>query len=323
MTLYLSSELPTVYADMNVYRYVGCGDIFIHEPERFIWVYSNVHLDEISRSGNKDALEGMRLLRAVEIADVLSEKFLSIGNLTLRDYINPTDRFEQYLEAIAGYEDLDNSLIEFIIHLFGADNFQELSMSSSQLYEEVEHLTRIVEDDRRVKLLERATATSERWQSFIKENLNEQIPIDNTRKAFGITSEHRKNIEKDDFPIDTLWRLIAPLIPNVNLNQFFGFNPIYEIENGQHTQHGSTSGAHILLNMLGISPDKGLSKREKIKNIMSDGQHIGMASYCNVLVSADTALINKAKCIYNHLGGITDVLHFNYQKDYVLNLKIK
>jgi len=74
--------------------------------------------------------------------------------------------------------------------------------------------------------------------------------------------------------------------------------------------------------MLGISPDKGLAKRDKIKNIMSDGQHVGMASYCNALLSADQRFSNKARAIYTYLGNITNALSFEYQKGYVLNLGI-
>jgi len=75
--------------------------------------------------------------------------------------------------------------------------------------------------------------------------------------------------------------------------------------------------------MIGISPDKGLAKREKIKNIMSDGQHTGMASYCNALLSADRGIIDKARCIYTYLGNITTPLHFNYEKSSELNLGIQ
>lgn len=48
------SVLPAIYADMNVYRYVAYNEIKIVEPERFKWVYSHVHLNEVIRGNNKD-----------------------------------------------------------------------------------------------------------------------------------------------------------------------------------------------------------------------------------------------------------------------------
>lgn len=307
---------------MNVFRYLACGDISILEPERFKWVYSHVHLDEIHRNGNADALEGMRLLKAVEICDVLNQDFQSECNIVLRDYIDPFLRYEQHLEAIAGYEGAADHIIEHLIRSFGADNFKELSQTPEQMRNEIERITSIIPDGRRETLVEQASLVSKEMQDSIQKYLKSRMPIDKTRSAFGITSEIRKAIEKSEFAIDEVWELISPSIPNVKKDRFFGFEPIPNIEGIQHTQHGAISGAYIVLNMLGISPDKGLAKRNKIKNVMSDGQHAGMASYCNALVSADRGIINKSSCIFSYLNNVTRALHFEYQKGYQLNLVV-
>lgn len=323
MNSYLVTKLPTIYADMNIYRYLACGDISITAPERFLWVYSHVHLDEIHRNGNHDALEGMKLLRAVEICDVLDSQFKSVGNVTIKEYVDPRARYEQHLEAISGFEDVSDHMTEHLIRFFGADNFKELNKTPDQMRQEIERITEIVDDERRAKILDKAARVSEEMKESIEKNLKDQMPIDKTRNALGITSESRKSAAKSNSPIDEVWELISPSMPNISKDQFFGFEPIPGIEGVQHTQHGAISGAHIVLNMLGISPDKGLAKREKIKNIMSDGQHTGMASYCNALVSADSALINKARSIYTYLNNITNALNFTYQKGYVLNLGVE
>lgn len=324
MNSYLVTNLPTIYADMNVYRYLACGDISVTDPERFIWVYSHVHLDEIHRNGNQDALEGMKLLKAVEICDVLDNQFQSAGNIVLKEYVDPYSRYEQHLEAISGYEDVSDHMVEHLIRSFGADNFKELSKTPDQMRQEIERITQIVDDERRTQILDKAARVSEEMKESIEKHLKDRMPIDKTRNAMGITSESRKNAEKSCSPIDEIWELISPSMPpKITKDQFFGFEPIPGIEGVQHTQHGAISGAHIVLNMLGISPDKGLSKRDKIKNIMSDGQHAGMASYCKALVSADRAFINKAGSIYTYLNNITNALNFSYQKGYVLNLGVE
>lgn len=323
MNSYLVTKLPTIYADMNVFRYVAYGDILITNPHDFTWVYSNVHLDEIHRNGNMDALDGIKFLKAVEISDVLNANFQSVENIVLREYIDPYDRFQQHLEAISGYENINDHIDEYLIRFFGADNFEELSKAPDKAHEEIDRLTSIIDYETRKKLLEKSSTASEEIKNVIENNLKDRMPIDKTRNAFGITSEHRKILEKSHSPIDDTWDLISSSIPNITKNQFFGFEPIPGIEGVQRTQHGVISGAHMVLNMLGISPDRGLAKREKIKSVISDGQHTGMASYCNALVSADNAFSNKARSIYTHLGNITNVLHFEYQKGYVLDLGIK
>lgn len=322
MNSYLVSDNPIIYADMNIYRYLACGDISIREPEKFIWVYSHVHLDEIHRNGNTDALKGMRLLRAVEISDVLNEEFQSVGNIVLRNYTDPYARYEQHLDAIAGYEDVADHMVEYLIRSFGANNFQELSETPDQMRKEIEEITSIIGDGRRQQIIEKASVVSGDLKASIEEHLKERMPIDKTRKSFGITSEARKNIEKSSSAIDKVWDLISPSTPNITKDQFFGFEPIPGIEGVQHTQHGAISGAHMVLNIIGISPDRGLAKREKIRNIMSDGRHIGMASYCSALVSADKGIVNKAMCIYSYLKNVTNALYFEYKKGYELNLGI-
>ncbi|NJI24199.1 hypothetical protein HA451_14260 [Aeromonas veronii] len=322
MNSYVVSDKPIIYADMNVFRYLACGDISILEPDRFKWVYSHVHLDEIHRNGNRDALEGMALLKAVEICDVLNQDFQSEGNIIIRDYMDPYSRYEQHLEAVAGYEGAADLMVEYLIRSFGADNFKELSQTPEQMRNEIERITSIIPDGRREDLVEKASEVSKEMEVTIEKHLKNRMPIDKTRSALGVTSENRKAIEKSESAINEVWDLISPSIPNVTKNQFFGFEPIPGIEGVQHTQHGAISGAYIVLNMLGISPDKGLTKRDKIKNIMSDGQHAGMASYCNALISADRGIINKSSCIFSHLNNITNALHFEYQKGYQLCLGV-
>lgn len=322
MNSYLVSDKPIIYADMNVFRYLACGDISVLEPERFRWVYSHVHLDEIHRNGNQDALKGMALLKAVEICDVLNQNFQSEGNIVIRDYIDPYSRYEQHLEAIAGYEGVADYMVEHLIRSFGADNFKELSKTPEQMRNEIERITSIIPDKRREDLVEKASKVSREMEVTIERHLKNKMPIDKTRSALGVSSEARKAIEKSESAIDEVWELISPSILSVTKNQFFGFESIPGIEGVQLTQYGAISGAYIVLNMLGISPDKGLAKRDKIKNIISDGQHAGMASYCNALVSADRGIINKSSCIFSYLNNITNALHFEYQKGYQLSLGV-
>lgn len=322
MNSYLVSDKPIIYADMNVFRYLACGDISILNPEQFKWVYSHVHLDEIHRSGNKDALEGMELLKAVEISDVLNQEFQSEGNIIIHDFIDPFLRYEQHLDAIAGNEDAADHMVEHLIRYFGADNFKELSETPEKMQTEIERVSSIITDERRETLIDKADMVSNEMKNTIEKHLKNRMPIDKTRSALGITSEDRKNIEKSKSAIDEVWDLISSSIPNVTKNQFFGFEPFPGIEGIQHTQHGAITGAYIVLNIIGINPDKGLAKRDKIKNIMSDGQHAGMASYCNALVSADRGIINKSSSIFSYLNNITNALHFEFQKGFQLSLGV-
>lgn len=323
MSSYFMTDTPTVYTDMNVFRYLACGDIQIAEPNCFQWVYSHVHLDEVYRSGNTDALEGMKILRAVEIADISDEKSQLSGKVELKNYLDPYKRYDQHLENISGYEGMNDALEEYLLRLLGADNFNELSQSPDRMYENIERLTANIEPKVRDELLKKAEIAFDKMRFSINTHLKDRMPIDETRKAMGLTSEKRKDIVGSQSPIDSIWNVVSSSMNGVTKDQLFGFEAIPGIEGlqQQDIQHVRIARAHMVLNMFGISPDQGLSKREKIKNIMSDGQHMGMGSYCVALLSADRRFCDKARMIYEDQDNITQVLHFEFKKDMVIRLK--
>jgi len=172
----------------------------------------------MARSGNTDALDGMKALGAVEIAEELDQRFQPTGNIVLRGYVDPHLQYRQHLEAISGYEGSIDGIVEVLIRLFGADNFAELGEAPTHLQQFVDHVT---------------------------------------------------------------------------------------AEGMQHTQSSAICRAHMMLNLVGLSPDGGLAKREKIRNVISDGQHLGLASYCNAFLSADQACCSKAQMIYGYFGSAT------------------
>lgn len=324
MSIYIGSDLPTVYADMNVFRYVAYGELVIEGSEQIRWVYSHVHLDEMVRGGNTDALDGMRLLKAVEICDVLNEQFESVEDIRLRGYLDPCERYQQHLEAIAGYENSDDLMIEHLLRIFGADNFKELSLTPEMLRNEINRLTSAVDAETRGELAARAKAVSADMEESINMLLKERRPIDQARLEMGLTSSARAEAARSDSPIDALWEIISPSMGDIPKDQFFGFEPSPAIQGLPHTQHGALGSAHTVLNLLGLSPDRGLANREKIRNIMSDGQHVGMASYCNSLLSADKRFCDKANAIYTYIGSKTRALWFQYKHEgCVIRLGIK
>jgi hypothetical protein len=324
MNIYVQSDLPTIYADMNVFRYVAYGELEIEDPERFRWVYSHVHLNEVARSGNTDVLDGMKLMKAVELCDVLDKKFKSVGNIILRGYVDPNERYHRHLEAIAGYENSDGLMVEHLLRMFGADNFDQLSLTPEMLRNEIDRLTTEVDADMRAELVARADAVSTDLQESINKHLKERRPIEQARLKLGLTSSARVEAARSDSPIDAIWQIIGPCMGSIPKNQFFGFEPNPAIPEVPHIQDGALAGAHIILNMLGLSPDKGLAKREKIRNIISDGQHVGMASYCNGLLSADKRFCDKANAIYIHINSKTKALWFPYKPEgCVVRLDIK
>jgi hypothetical protein len=322
MIRHAPSRLPRVYADMNVYRYVAYGEISIAHPERFAWVYSHVHLGEMARSGNTDALDGMKALGAVEIAELMDERFRPTGRIILQDYVDPHLRYRQHLDAISGYENATDWVFEILIRLYGADNHDGVRGVPDGMLQVIDNVTKILPPDVRGQLMGEAGTAAREMENTIDKHMSTRMPIDQTRKAMGITSGKRRNAEAADSPIDEIWNAMSSAFPGLTKDQFFGFRSCSTAEGMQRTQSGAISTAHLMLNLVGLSPDGGLTKPEKIRNVLSDGQHLGMASYCDAFLSADQACCAKARAIYRYLGGTTNVLCFDYKKGYELELEV-
>jgi hypothetical protein len=316
------SPLPTVYADMNVYRYVAYGELSIARPERFAWVYSHVHLGEMARTGNTDALDGIKALGAVEIAEELDQSFQPTGNVFQGGYVDPHLRYRQYLEGISGYEGSIDGVVEILLRVFGADNFAELSQTPAQMQQFVDDVTNALPQPLKAELMSKAEGVFLELKDSIDRQMSNRMPIDQTRRTMGITSEKRRTAEASRSPIDEIWNVMSPAFPGLAKEQVFGLEPSSTTVGMQQTQSGAICRAHLMLNLVGLSPDGGLTKRDKIRNVISDGQHLGLASYCNAFLSADQACCAKAQMMYRYFGNRTNVLGFDYKKGYHLILEV-
>lgn len=312
----IPSDKPTIYADMNIFRYISYGELEITNHSDFQWVFSHVHLDEITRNGNKDALDGMKTLKAIEVYEQFDERCVSLGTVAFRPYIDPYERYESHLDAISGVEFNDDLLLEPLLRMYGAENLDPLRETPKLLEQEIDRLTKDSDPDQREELLKNVSKTGREFLELVDSNLSETKSIDETRKMAGITSSVREKAKRSDSPLEDIWKVVQEKAGKMTMNQFFGFekNPHVPPET-PHTQDGMLCGAYTVLNLIGLEADKGLSKKEKLKNTMSDGQHLGKSSYCNALMSTDRRFSAKSQIIFSHLKFSTNVLFFPFQKN--------
>lgn len=131
------------------------------------------------------------------------------------------------------------------------------------------------------------------------------------RSPSGATDKHKDDID----PIDGIWNYMKNKVPAcVTKDMFFGLEPMLS-NKMEITRIGSISACHLILNMVGFHPDKGLPKREKIRNIMSDGEHIGYGSLCPVFLTSDFRMFKKAQAIYKYRNFNTKVIHVPYKPE--------
>lgn len=266
----------------------------------------------MARTGNRDALAGIRELGARELCEELDEKFQKTGRVILLDYYDPDERMSEYLETTANFRGFEEINAEQMIRLFGADNLSELRETPRRLLEHIERISAEVPEPFRQQLLQAAKLTSEQSATTIEQHLSERIDLEKVRRAFGLTSQDRKRIEEAENPIEEAWLSMRVDRSTIRKDQFFSKEPYTFSQHLDHSQASSIAGTHAVLNMLGLWPDKGLKKREKVGNISSDGQHIGLASYCQAFVTADQRSALKAQAIYAYWDIPTQVILLPY-----------
>lgn len=303
----------TIYADSNIYRYVALGELEITTIGAIQFAYSSIHFDEMIRSGNTEMLRGIEALKAVPLVTNENGEY-DIDNIGVcLEYEDPYENFKRYKQDSESFDDAERGLNELLLTLLGADNYEELKKVPNSI---IEVALDAAENEgiNTGDLVDRAHETAKDLGVLIGKDLSKQMPLSETRKAFGYPKGATSKHSNDKNPIDGIWNHMKDKLEGVSKDQFFGFETIPGAEVEQ-SRIGSVSACHLILNMVGFNPDKGLPKRDKIRNILSDGQHVGYASLCGGFLTSDFRLYKKAQAIFEHRKFITIPMHIPYNPD--------
>lgn len=300
----------TVYADSNIYRYIAHGELEVTTIGNVRFGYSQEHFDEIIRSGNESSLEAMAALEAVQVVSNESGEHDvdSIG--VCHEYVDPKEKYDEYSQDMAQYQGMDNSMIELLLAFLGASNYQELLQVPGDILDLADEMSAEPGSADHA----RATKVAADLGEIIERDFQQPRILSETRKAFGLPKGATSLHGHAPNPIESIWSSISENIEGVTKDQFFGFEGIPGVDM-QESRVGSVSACHLILNMVGLHPDKKLPKREKIRNIMSDGCHAGYATMCGVFLTADERLYKKVKAICTFRGFNTQCVFLPYRKD--------
>lgn len=303
----------TIYADSNIYRYVATGELEVTTVGSVRFAYSSVHFDEIIRTGNMDMLKGIKALNAVPVVTNENGEYEidSIG--VCLDYIDPYEKFEEYRADYIDTTAAETSLNELLLRMLGAENIDELRKAPDTLLDLADEMKQYFGEEAS-ELQERAKQTSSDLEELIQGDLSTRRPLTEYRSELGYPKGATSLHDNDQNPIDRIWERLSPKLNGVTVEQFFGFDAIPGVEVAR-SRIGDVAGCHLILNMIGYHPDKGLPNREKIKNILSDGQHLGYGSMCGCFLTSDHRLYKKADAIFKFRKYPSLVEHIEYKSE--------
>ncbi|MBU2112156.1 MAG: hypothetical protein KKE94_00120 [Gammaproteobacteria bacterium] len=303
----------TIYADSNIYRYVAAGELEITTIGSVRFAYSSVHFDEMIRTGNLEMLKGLEALRAVPLVTNENGEYDidSIG--VCLEYVDPYKKFEAYKADYVELPDAEAALNELLLRMLGADNLDELKKAPDTLLSLAEDMKQYFDEEAH-DIQERAKLASNDLDLLIQGDLSTRRPLTETRSELGYPKGATSLHENDLNPIDEIWERLSSKLTGVTKEQFFGFEAIPNVD-GKRSRIGDVAGCHLILNMIGYHPDRGLPNREKIKNILSDGQHLGYGSMCGCFLTSDYRLYKKADAIFKFRKYASQAEHIEYKSE--------
>jgi hypothetical protein len=298
---------------------VSKGAFKLRPDPSVLWVYSNEHFAETERAGGDTRfLDVLRDLKAQKLELELNERFQITGTAHLLGDGDPHALYNAWRDARAEVPFRGEYLTAIGSRLFGADNYDVLE----RLPEEFEHEVLALLSS--AGLLDEAqeaavAAAREVMTKVVAEHLAERPHLESQREAFGTQGGRAGNLAAHNNPLEELWTIMCKACPAivgaVTADQFFGFDPppFYEHGYDEWPMYLGIVGCYTALNMVGLRPDDGLSRIDRMPAIMSDASHAGHAAYCDALISADRRFCDKAKAIYRYRNIGTQVLRLEHR----------
>lgn len=285
------------YLDQNVLGHIRDGRFRLSEHDKIIWVFSTEHLNEIARGKDTSFLSVFEHLGAREVQ--LSDPLEITDQATLLEYSCPHLRYKRHLEA-QGEVPFDDIFTDVILRIFGAQNVDDMQSLPSRFMWQIKNLigasaTPCPSLDGLFELL-----------SSMANKLSKICTLEETRRPLGIDRGRIGNVHSEN-PIFDIWAQISRSLPNVSIDQFFGFETTSK-ENAARPTFMGIIACHIALNIVGYKTDKGISKRQGLQRALSDGRHLAYGAFCDCLISEDRRLFEKAKAIYRYRGIGTHVI---------------
>lgn len=289
-----------IYLDQNIIGDIRDGIIDISAVIGVDWIYSEEHFEEIKRGNekNRHAFLGiLKQIKAVYLEFNRGENYCITGEPIFNEQSFPDELFDSYMED---YIEFDMTLLSVpIVYLFGANNLEELRGLPAKAEADIKNMflsQGVSDEDMSIKVGE---AMKEMVEA-IELNLPEVKSLEKgLRKILGTDKGRASQVEGPD-KIRKLWDVVEKNFDEISCEQFFGF----KIEDAQEYEtekmHNDITACHGMLNMVGYCSDAGISKSSKFANISSDAGHIFYAAFCDIFISADQRLRDKAEAIYEY-----------------------
>lgn len=291
-----------VYLDQNIISSILREEISLNpSSEELIWVYSTEHFNEINRSSTPDKyLKIINDIDAKYLRINVDEKFRILESANLNSENSVFDLYNEFIQN-KQETNFNETIMDPLIAWINGGGTQELLDNlpedfSQNLYE----LTSGIKDYgiNISPAIENAKSDISKSINMVKE---QEHDISIIREQIGVGKGAIGNL-KGPRILESIWEKISPNVPGITMDQFFGFEPypFFKQNYEKWPLFLSIAGCCAVLDVIGYQAEKKIRKIDQLPNVRSDSGHIGMATFCDLLLSNDRRLRNRANAIYEY-----------------------
>ncbi len=289
--------------------------------DRVVAVYSNVNLDEIARSAGREVvfLDLLQAIGARYLVSLVDDQLVPTGTAEIR-VVDPHDAYSEHLTTLAQSPRGDFALGMLLQKVYGGHSGFSFGDIFAIARQELNGLLRHAEE----KLASDPTlgpAERQLLSTFVADlRRRGEVAVQETAafaaghaaelstRAFedvtGLRPLHLNNISGPDI-VGQIWERFKRAASNLDLDPetVFGLrkSPWSSHPNHEPTSMEKVNALYHALNFLGYYRDTDMNDERGFHRSFSDMTHVGMASFCHVLLTGDMRMAVKARAAYEYL----------------------
>ena len=310
-----------IYLDQNIIQYIYEGKFHLEKMPGVTYIFSNENLKEYSKYKDPRFFDVLRSLKAQKIDIKLDKQFKIKDEATILPYRDPEKIYNARLDLYESKTDVEDLFTSIQSLAYGNRNALDPNETKDQFVNSIMSLLKNLENETEtvipVEIISELNLQVEKFgaafQESIKSMYDQVKPIEKTRKAFSNKHLSELSIDKGGI-IDQISELIGEKVPDKYRNQMFGKEPLEYIQN-YTTKYLSVITNYGSLNLVGYKPDSGLTSKNRVESSQYDAIHVANAIFCDLIISGDQRLCDKAVVIYEHLDIRTQVGHIKTSKE--------
>lgn len=288
-----------IYLDQNILGLCAEGTISIRAEENQTFIYSDEHYREIARSSTPEPfLEIIQKLKARRLRIQMDESRKMTGNAIIGGEVDVAADYRFFLETIAEHPPLEDSFDPLLSWINGGEN-EEVHEEMAE--EQRRQLHQLIQPLNSLEAHRCIEESADAFQETVTEMTAQDNDIQKNRNRLGVGKGKIGNLDTET-ALEKIWSIIGPKCGEMTARQFFGFDPQEWNPEPKIPLYLGICSCCAVLDVLGYQAERKARQLDKMPNIRSDASHLGAASFCHRLVSADRRLIARAKAIFSFVG---------------------